>query len=326
MRIFFIKRIILTALASVLVLSCEKEQTGNTNQINWSIYKTSDGLASDHIYSVAIESDSIIWIGTDYGVSELAGKTWTTYRNNGLTVIVNSIAIDKQGNKWFATNGNGAVKLDKNNNWYMYSTSDGLADNNVYAVVEDDYNNLWFGTANGLTKFDGLNWTTYTTSDGLADNHVYSIAIDIQGNKWFGTNGGATKFDNINWTSFTYNGDQSNGIAGNGVVSITIDKKDTKWFGTWGGLSELNDGMWINHLEINWLAAGPVLSSALDSAGSMWFGSNGWGLAEYDGKTWTTYTSANESVLAPIYSIAVNSKNILWLATLDGLVKLEKRK
>jgi ligand-binding sensor domain-containing protein len=43
---------------------------------------------------------------------------------------------------------------------------------------------LWFGTYEGVVKYDGTNWTTYNTSNsGLADDNVLTIAIDSAGNK-----------------------------------------------------------------------------------------------------------------------------------------------
>ena len=53
--------------------------------------------------------------------------------------------------------------------------------------------NKWFGTYNGVSKFDGSNWTTYrfnNTANGLVNNWVNAIIIDAKGDIWFGTSGG----------------------------------------------------------------------------------------------------------------------------------------
>jgi len=65
--------------------------------------------------------------------------------------------------------------------------ADGLASYFVYAIAIDAQGNKWFGTSEGVSKFDGTNWTTYTTANGLVSNSIEAIAIDTQGNKWIGT-------------------------------------------------------------------------------------------------------------------------------------------
>jgi ligand-binding sensor domain-containing protein len=40
----------------------------------------------------------------------------------------------------------------------------------VYAICEDRYGNLWFGTRNGVSRYDGFGWRTYSEDDGLVDD------------------------------------------------------------------------------------------------------------------------------------------------------------
>ena len=75
----------------------------------------------------------------------------------------------------------------------------------VPSVAIDAHGNKWFGTGNGVSKYDGTTWTTYTTNDGLIKNWIGVIAIDAQDNKWFGAGkfGGVSKFDGTTWTNYT---------------------------------------------------------------------------------------------------------------------------
>ena len=111
--------------------------------------------------------------------------------------VVNTIAIDAQGNKWFGTSGGGVAKFD-NTNWTVYKISNsGLPSNYILSVATDNLGNKWFGADyGGVTKFDDINWTVYNTSNsGLPEDIVYSIVIDALGNKWFGTNNGVGVFN-----------------------------------------------------------------------------------------------------------------------------------
>ena len=324
------KIILLTStivLSLILFESCKKENEDNSSNNKWTIYNNTNGLKSNNVYSIAVESDSSIWIGTDNGVSHLTNDTISNVDYYSLiNQTVYSIAIDNYGNKWFGTLGKGIFVLEnENKNWVNFNTTNGLADNTVYTIKIDKNNVKWLGTTKGLIKYDGTNWTTYNVTNGLADNNVYSIAIDKDEVKWIGTDGGVSKFDNNNWITYNYNGDKSKGIAGNGVNSILIDLMNIKWFGTWGGLSEFDGSNWSKILETNWQKAGsPVFCSIMDLSGNLWFGSNGWGLSVYNHKTWITYATANGQAISSIRSLAIDSKDNVWLGTLNGLLKFEK--
>ena len=57
-----------------------------------------------------------------------------------------------------------------------YSVKDGLSDNRVYNIVQDDRGFIWIGTANGLNFFDGNKFTIYNTGNSkLKDNQIFEI-------------------------------------------------------------------------------------------------------------------------------------------------------
>ncbi len=107
--------------------------------------------------------------------------------------------------------------------WTSYNTantSKQLCNNNVNAIAFDLDGSQWFGTTDGVSKFDGTNWYTYTSNNGLINDSVNAIAIDARDNKWFGTwGGGVSKFDGVNWTTYNI----TNGLASNFIYSISFD-------------------------------------------------------------------------------------------------------
>jgi len=72
-----------------------------------------------------------------------------------------------------------------------YSIEEGLAQSQVQAILQDSVGYLWFGTRDGLSRFDGINFTTFTTHEGLASNSIGSVFLDGDSLIWFGhfTNG-----------------------------------------------------------------------------------------------------------------------------------------
>jgi ligand-binding sensor domain-containing protein len=254
-----------------------------------------------------------------------AQLTWTTYNtsNSGLpNNFVLSIAIDAQGNKWFAT-GSGLSRFD-GSNWTTYNTSNsGLANNDVWYVTIDALNTKWLGTyGGGVNSFDGTSWTTYNTSNsGLANNIVTAIAIDALGAKWFGTDGGVSRFDGTNWT--TYNTSNS-GLADNSVTSIIIDAQGVKWFGTAaGGVSKFDGTTWTTYDPFNsGLQSFGIPFIVIDAQGDKWFGTAGGGVSRFDGTAWTTYATQNSGLPNNIVTgIAIDAQGTKWFGTPDGVSK-----
>ena len=71
----------------------------------------------------------------------------------------------------------------------------GLSQNWIYAIHQDQYGYMWFGTWEGLNKYDGYNYTIYNVQDGLSDHTINCILEDDEGFLWLGTTKGLNKFD-----------------------------------------------------------------------------------------------------------------------------------
>jgi hypothetical protein len=66
-----------------------------------------------------------------------------------------------------------------------YDAKDGLPSATVYDITEDKDGFIWFGTENGLCRFDGKNFKTFTTKDGLPDNSILKVHGDNSGRVFF---------------------------------------------------------------------------------------------------------------------------------------------
>jgi DNA-binding NtrC family response regulator/ligand-binding sensor domain-containing protein len=124
------------------------------------------------------------------------------------------------------------------------SIEQGLSQSTVLCILQDSRGFMWFGTEDGLNKYDGYKFTIYRTAlddpNSLSHNYVYSIyeAPDEPGTLWIGTiGGGLNKFDR-NKEQFTrYQADANNSfsLSNNEVKSIYGDKGGSLWIGTFGG-------------------------------------------------------------------------------------------
>jgi len=205
-----------------------------------------------------------------------------------------------------------------NGGWTTYTIADGLVSNTVQAIVIDGLGNKWFGTDGGVSKFNG-GWTNYTTADGLVDDNVYAVAIDGLGNKWFGTNNGVNRFDG-GWTNYT----TADGLVHKNVNAIVVDAEGNKWFGTNGGVSKFDGAVWTSYTNATTgggLVDDQVRSIAIDAEGNKWFGTND-GVSKFDGAVWTSYTNATTGgglVDDKVRSIAIDAEGNKWFGTIGGV-------
>jgi len=121
--------------------------------------------------------------------------------------------------------------------------ADGLPENSVRCMLQDHLGYMWFGTQNGLVRYDGYNMKVYQTdpndSLSISDRQIYSIYEDKSKTLWVGTSGGLNKFDRINETfkKYTNNPDDSTSINSNKIVNIYEDNSGNIWVSTYKGLS-----------------------------------------------------------------------------------------
>ena len=68
--------------------------------------------------------------------------------------------------------------------------ANGLADHTINAIFKDSEGFMWFGTRNGLCRFDGIDFVTYRSEEdpqSISGNRILSIAEDASGFLWIGT-------------------------------------------------------------------------------------------------------------------------------------------
>ncbi|MCW8805648.1 MAG: triple tyrosine motif-containing protein, partial [Ignavibacteriaceae bacterium] len=138
---------------------------------------------------------------------------------------------------------------DKTTNWpepvFEHLTiGDGLPENSVRCILQDHLGYMWFGTQNGLVKYNGYNMKIYEPDpdDSLSinDGQIYAIYEDKSGNLWIGTQyGGLNRFDRSTetFTRYIYNPDDSMSINSNTVLSIYENKSAELFIGTDVGLN-----------------------------------------------------------------------------------------
>jgi len=199
--------------------------------------------------------------------------------------------------------------------WQTYNTSDGLINNWVFSIVQDERGILWIGTSAGVCQYNGASFTRFTINEEFDNEEIYSILIDTRGHLWFGSlSHGCMHYDGASFVNYT----TENGLAGNLVLDILQDREGAIWFAcVSGGLSRYAGNKFTNFTSKDGLAGDEVYDIMEDSRGILWIGTNG-GVSQYDGKTFTNLTEADGLSNNVVYAIAEDQEGNFWFGTNKG--------
>ena len=163
------------------------------------------GLLNDNVRFIKEDSKGNLWIGLDEGLSKFKDGNFFHYTEQEGLVCKDTTGFFEDEEKkgyWITTFGNGIYFLNESlkpgKRLKHFSTENGLPDNCIYGVVEDDEGWLWLPTNKGVCRWDRKNkFVTYTTDHGLPsnENNSHSGFKDSRGRIWFSTPKGVACID-----------------------------------------------------------------------------------------------------------------------------------
>ncbi len=297
-------------------------------------YTTTDGLMDNFVECINVDVDDNIWFGTSVGFQKYNPSTpdWTNFDiANYPDMVSNSI---KQINStlnaiWIGSDY--GINMWNEPVLTTYNSTNGLASNQVKSIdVKDNSpDDIWIGTNQGVSHFDGSSWISYSTPD-LHWSGVNATAFDSNGDKWFASPlGGITHFDGTTFTPY----DTSNGLLSQFVTALLIDDQDNKWVGTSSGMSVLDatNTTFTQHTRMYIMpppdTLNPVVDIAMDSHGRIWtaiyvgYLAVG-GVAMWDGNQWIDFDVTDGLVGPNVKGLAIDSQDNIWVATSTGVSKI----
>ncbi|SHM72814.1 hybrid sensor histidine kinase/response regulator transcription factor [Mucilaginibacter sp. OK098] len=217
----------------------------------------------------------------------------------------------------------------------VLTSHDGLLSNTVNAIMKDHCGFLWFATADGLDRFDGMEHKAYrfdpADKSGYRSKEVTCMYEDAGGKLWVGTMGGGLYFFDRSYDKFQpykqlskYKEDTESYIK-----AMYSDKNGRLWIGTLGGLCILDPKTKSeiffkpDENKPGQLHSGVILSIFRDSQQRMWIGT-GRGLYLYNevSNSFISFRHENNNPTS-IPNDGINAiaecQHKLWIGTNDGL-------
>ncbi len=162
--------------------------------------------------------------------------------------------------------------------------ADGLASNTVLTIFEDSQGALWFGTADGITRYDGDNFQTFTTEDGLSRNTTGLIFEDRQGMLWFGDGMLANALNRPKFIDMSYINMPLSELAN--TVQDEMEMK-TQTPTPLESISRYDGQAFRTFTGADGLLRGPIQDMFEDKTGTLWFATDE-GVSRYDGEKFSS--------------------------------------
>ena len=218
-------------------------------------YTTKDGLPSNKIRSLFIDSKGYLWIGTNKGLAildinnnKIIDITYILDEMGVSDKFIRAVYEDSKGNYYIGCFlEGGLIKINPNTKEYkiyknIENDDSSISNNSIRYINEDLYGNILVGTSHGINI---LNLSTdkfnhYTEKDGLINNTIYGILVDKNNGIWMSTNAGISKLstEDATFKNFTItDGLQSNEFNGRACFK---SKDGNMYFGGINGFNVFN--------------------------------------------------------------------------------------
>lgn len=327
------------------------------NGYEFKIYKHDEELensiTNNYIVDIKQDNSGNIWVGTANGLSKIDTKTdlITNYNMNDEEKSlshynIGDILITKSGDVLVGTSDGLNIYNEKKDEFYrIFNKDSDLSSQFIRSLAEDENQNIWVATNNGIDKIDiknNKNMISFKTGHGkfdISENDIYVVRYDPKGYIWAGAlKEGLNRIDiNTNEVKQYKNDDRDEkSLPGNHVKDILRDSSGNLWVGTDNGLAKYNEqtenfATYKNKIyDKTSLVNDEVFSIQEDESGLIWVGTYA-GISMFDPNTNIEHYKKDpfdENSISDnsIHGIYEDKDGLLWVGTNSKGVNVINRK
>jgi ligand-binding sensor domain-containing protein/AraC-like DNA-binding protein len=228
------------------------------------------------------------------------------------------------------------------------SVEDGLSQSSVLCIIQDHRGFMWFGTEDGLNRFDGHRFKPFRPEPGnpgsLNHNIIFSLFEDSRGNLWVGTNGGGVNIfdrETEQFSHYKFSPAKDGNVTLDNIYRMVEDSRGHIWIGTEGGLLKCRRMKSGNSLVFDRILHNPdnpfsishnaVNSIYEDGEGTLWFGTDGGGLNRLDspadsapGSFSFSRFNVGPGASNRVMAVTEDHQGTMWVGTQDGLFSFDR--
>ena len=221
--------------------------------------------------------------------------------------------------------------------------SDGLSQVSVSAMLQDHRGFLWFGTSDGLNRYDGYEFKIFyhepDDPSSLSHRRVRALFEDRDGSLWIGTDGGGLnllKQDGSTFVHSRHDPENPQSLSNDHVLAITQDSAGSIWVGTRHGLNRLESrNPWrftrfpLRDSASETLGQPRINSLLEDLDGSLWSGS-AMGLDVLDASRQNLQRfplqvpGQSTPTRSGVHTLLQTAEGTLWVGTDGGLFSIQR--
>lgn len=241
-------------------------------------YTSTEGLSHNVVYCFLEDSGGQVWFGTESGVTlwdKNGYRRYSPYAKTSNSDVTYSTS-DHEGRLWSGFFGGGLGIWGEDGCWQYTRERGGIISDRVICLMEDTRQNMWIGTSNGLSVWDGEIMTNYPNIEGLGERNIDQIIEGRDGSVYLATTRGLFKVDPVDMSFARLS--PRNGLISGVVHTVLEDKQGNIWMGTSRGLSIWKDQQLINYpFDEDWIGS-DIWKMILDRKGNIWMATSGQGL------------------------------------------------
>jgi ligand-binding sensor domain-containing protein len=252
--------------------------------------------------------------------------------------------IDNYGHLWISISGEGVYRYD-GAAFCNFTAKDGLCNNDVGPIIQDQQGHILFGTKRGICAYDGQSFNPYPIPDSLS---ITCMLETKEGVLWFGTmNHGVYSYDGKNLDNYLNSNDPIYNLGNNNqlILDILEDKVGNIWFSSWNG-----GGVWkfdgehfknflppLDYYQSNqdnrnvyasndttyipsedFITDDMIFSMTEDHVGNIWFATRNHGVCIYNGHTFSSWGKEQGFTSHGATTILQDDQHGFWIGTWDA--------
>ncbi len=182
----------------------DRDANGATSKYLYHSWTVENGLPQNSVNDIVQTRDGYIWLATYGGLVRFDGVKFTVFdTGNSRGLMSNRVVAlleDRAGNLWIGTEQGGLSRY-AHGAFTTFTVKDGLPDDRLRSVGEDDSGAIWVSTPAGLARYKDGRFTTYTKQDGIA-GLPGQIRRGRDGSLWVFTDRGIVRFQGETFTVY----------------------------------------------------------------------------------------------------------------------------